>query len=183
MAQTKTANSFTSDKVLLRAGNLPDGDIKLLDCFAGDGTVWRLVQNVSGRKVTRTAIDTRTDIMRMYLQGDNVKIMQSMDLSRFNVIDVDAYGMPYDQLRLIFESAFYGVIFVTFIQTIHGRLPNKFLHDLGFTDEIINAAPSLIGRDGWRLFLQWLALSGVKKIKHRSAHRKHYLTFNYAGRP
>ena len=39
----RTFSSYLADKVWLRARNMPKGEVNVLDCFAGKGTIWRAV--------------------------------------------------------------------------------------------------------------------------------------------
>ena len=184
MEPIKTDNSYLKDKMLLRAEHLPPGDVKVLDCFCGQGVLWRGVQKITDRKIDTLPIDTRDDIDFFHLAGNNADFLLTLDLSRFNVIDLDAYGVPYDQLKILFERGYKGVVFVTFIGFALGSINNNVLNDIGFTDEMIRKIPTLFCKRGWEYFLQWLALNGVTEITHRSkqdhAMNKHYLTFSCA---
>lgn len=180
MPVTKTDNSHLREKVNLRVAFCPAHPVRVLDCFAGDGTVWEGVFRVAGRTGDkRLPIDTRDDI-GFHLPGNNLAWLQSIDLSRFDMIDLDAYGVPIDQLDIIFSRGFRGVVFVTFIQTLYGRIPNSLLLDIGFSSEQIEKAPSLFGHRGFDYFLQWLALRGIRHVMHVSLKRKHYLAFSCA---
>lgn len=177
MAQTKTNNSYLHCKIRLRANHLPNGAIKVLDLYGGEGKVWQGVEKLTQRQITRLAVDTQ-DYGNFHLHGDNLKFIKSLDLSQFNVIDVDAYGVPYAQLNYIFKSGYRGIIFVTFIQTMFGRIPNQLLTDLGFSKEIIKKSPALVSANGFDKFKEWLALRGVTKLVSISpVSTKHYLFF------
>lgn len=174
MDQTKTDNSYLGDKVYLRANHLPNDDIILLDAYAGLGHIWQGVSNVTGRKINRLAIDKKRTI-GFHLPGDNLAYLPSMDLTRFNAIDLDAYGVPYPQIEIVFQSKFSGWVYVTFIQSIFGGLPTDFLVQCGFTKAMIKKSPSLVYRRGFEYFLEYLASRGVEKVFHRSVSRKHYV--------
>lgn len=174
---TKTDNHFLRDKIALRASHLPDGDVRVLDCYGGKGVVWRGVERLTGRAIKRLPIDIRRDIDTFRLAGDNESWLLSIDLSKFNVIDLDAYGQPIEQLQTIFERGYIGVVFVTFIQTALGKVHNRMLEDVGFTHEMVQKCPTLFARRGFEYFLDWLARHGVTSVSHRSAGRKHYLCF------
>lgn len=187
MAQTteKTFNSYLADKVWLRARNIPKGEVNVLDCFAGKGTIWRAVQLVTGREINVLPIDTTNSDGFFYLPGDNRSFLSIIDLSRFNVVDLDAYGIPYDQLKILFDRKYKGLVFVTFIQTGWGGMPWGLLTDLGFTRAMIEKIPTLFAQRasgiGWGFFKEWMAGHGVKSIRVRSgaaghSHR-HYLFF------
>jgi len=152
--------------------------MKVLDCYGGLGVVWGAVEKATGKKVDRTAIDIRHDLRTFHLHGDNTKVMSGLNLQGYDVIDLDAYGIPYDQMREVFEQGYRGVVFVTAIQTVTGNIPKGLLVDIGFPPEITSKAVSIPARHGWSLVKEWLALKGVKKIVHRSKNRKHYFCFN-----
>lgn len=178
MAGTKkTNNSFARDKIDLRVQHLPDGNVSVMDCFCGDGILWRGVKSLTEREIMVLPIDTKKTLTEFYLVGSNKDYLRIMDLTKYNVVDLDAYGVPFDQLCILFERQYAGVVFVTFIQTMYGRLPLGLLRAIGFTDTQIKKSPALFGKRGWDYFLQWLALNGVTEIHHRSNKRKHYLCF------
>jgi hypothetical protein len=181
MAQIKkTDKSYLADKIHLRANHLPEGDIRVLDAFAGAGKIWSGVAYLSERKIRRLPIDKRDDI-GFHLPGDNLAYLGNLDLSRFNAIDLDAYGIPFQQLKEVFESKFSGWVYVTFIQVVFGALPIEFLGECGFTEEMIKKSPALFYKRGWEYFINWLAMRGVQTIYHRQHKRKHYLAFYLSG--
>lgn len=177
MAQTN--NSFLADKVALRAYHLPDGEeLNILDCYAGKGLIWEAVKKLTGRKINVLSIE-RGDYEEdwLYLPGDNLSYLRYMDLSKFDVIDLDAYGIPFLQLEEVFGQNFDGVVFVTFIQSLMGGVPYKLLETVGFNREMIETCPTVFFKNGWAYFLDYLYLRGVRSIWHRSHDRKHYLGF------
>lgn len=168
-AATKTDNSYFDAKVRLRLDNLPAGpEISVLDCFAGHGLLWRAVRRRAvGRKISVLSIDEKPQATGLHLVGDNMKFLPTMDLTGFNVIDLDVYGIPIKQLRLILSRPLRtGVtIFVTFIQSMFGVLPSRFLEDLGYTRRMIRRAPMLVNRNCQDKLLQWLALYGIQSVE------------------
>ena len=180
MAGIKTDNSFLSDKVHLRADNLPNKEIvNVLDCYAGSGAVWKNVVKLSGRKIRRLPMDFKDDY-GFHLPGDNMGYLTSIDLSKFDVIDLDAYGVPYKQIKTIFSRGYSGLVFITFIQSLFGGIPEELLCDVGFTESMVKKIPTLFYRHGYDYFLQWLASHGIKKVTHRTHERKHYMIINCA---
>lgn len=180
MAQIKTDNSYLADKVQLRIDYLPKSPI-VLDCYAGNGLIWRYVENKIGKPIERLAIDTRNDLQELYLPGDNRQFLSQIDLSQFNVIDLDAYGVPFHQVAELFNRNYRGDVFVTFIQSAMGMIPIALAEAVGFTKAMIESCPTVISRKGWEYFLEYLALNGIIEIHHRSHSRKHYLHFYCAG--
>jgi hypothetical protein len=176
----KTDNDLIWDKLRLRLDHLPSDPVKVLDCFTGKGVLWKAIRKKTGRNITVLPIDIRGDDIGFHLHGDNQDFLSTLDLSRYNVIDLDAYGVPYGQLKIIFMRGYTGTIFVTFIQSVYGAMPHGLLHDVGFTQAMIEKTPSLFNKRGWEYFLQWLGLNGITEVWHRSNTRKHYLAFNCA---
>jgi hypothetical protein len=83
---------------------------------------------------------------------------------KIDVIDLDAYGMPYEQLQLIFKKGYKGVICMTFGHVAYNQLPFDFLKDLGYSKKMIRKCPTLFCFNGQEKFLDWLALKGVKNV-------------------
>lgn len=178
--EVKTDNSYLADKVGLRINHLPRrGPVTVLDCFAGTGRIWRAVKRRTKREIRVLGMDKRN--LGYHLPGDNLAWLETIDLSRFSVVDLDAYGVPYEQIKLLFERGYKGVVFVTFIQSLWGQMPSGLLIDLGFTDDMIKKAPALCNSRGWEHVLNWLAVRGVDKVWHRSHARKHYFCFVLGG--
>ena len=177
----KTDNSYLADKVGLRVNHLPKKKtITVLDCFAGSGRIWRAVQRRTKKDIRVLAMGKKA--IGFQLPGDNLAWLKGMDLIKFDVIDLDAYGVPYEQLKIILDRGYKGTVFVTGIQvfgfTGGGEMPRGLLREIGFTEPIYKKAPSVCNRRGWEYFCEWLAMKGVSQIHHRGHSRKHYFAFS-----
>jgi len=161
----KTDHSYFEEKVRLRLEGLPDGNpLKVLDMFSGDGRIWSEIQRRTGREIQVLRVEREKGKRGVYLQGDNRKF--NLDYGQFDVVDLDAYGVPFAQLERIFSSPSKPkAVFITFIQSIWGGLPLKMLGALGYTPEMVRRCPTLFYRDGQKKLLQYLALRGVEKVK------------------
>jgi hypothetical protein len=115
------------------------------------------------------------------LHGNNLEYLETIDISRYNVIDLDAYGVPFEQIECLVRRKYRGLVFVTMIQTLMGGMPHGMLQKIGFTKAQVEKAPTLFARRGWQYFLEFLATCGVQKITHRSHGRKHYLAMVLGG--
>lgn len=182
MNNVQTDNSYFEEKVSLRLNNLPAGECRVLDCFGGDGRIWLQIQKRARKKrISVLRIEKKKDKNGIYLEGDNRKFLKSIDLERFNVIDLDAYGVPYEQLRIIFEHKHITpkVIFITFIQSLYGGLPTGMLAEIGYPEKMIKKCPALFNKKGIEKLKQYLAKKGIQKIKRfsDSSERKNYLCF------
>ncbi len=105
LGKTKKVDNHAAsygDKVELRRNVLDAigaGKASVLDCFAGSGHMHRAVWNEASRYVgcdQRFFFDQRTAYV-----CDNKQILRSLDLSQFNVFDLDAYGSPWEQVLIL----------------------------------------------------------------------------------
>jgi len=177
MSKVQTDNSFLFDKIMLRINNLPlKNEIYVLDCFAGEGKIWNYIKNKIKKKFYILSIDKK-NFNKIYLKGDNLKYLKNLPLEKFDVIDFDAYGVPYNQLKIIFQKKINAVVFITFIQSLYGGLPINMLEEIGYNKNMIKKIPTLFFKNGLKKFKLFLAQNGVKKIKIRSFRNKHYLCF------
>ncbi len=181
MSRVQTDHSFFEEKVTLRLDNLPDvNPVKVLDLFSGNGLIWSEIQKRTGREILVLRMDREKGKRGVYLQGDNLKF--NLDYGAFDVVDVDAYGVPFLQLEKIFsQSSKPKRIFITFIQSQWGTLPRKMLNALGYTDGMIKKVPTLFYRGGQEKFLRYLALKGVEKVRlsYTTDRRKSYLSIEF----
>lgn len=168
-------NSHLPEKVWLRIHHLPLSGLSVLDCYGGFGVVWSEVTRITGRRVDRLGIDKQK--RPGCLHGDNRKWLQSLDLSAFNVIDLDAYGIPFAQAAIIFKRQYVGTVFFTFIQSEFGKLPAGLLDANGITAAMRRKCQTLYNAIGWRLWLDWLGNNGVTRVHLYQRQRKYYGSF------
>jgi len=100
-----------------------------------------------------------------------------LELSRFDIIDLDAYGSPYKQLKSVFASNYGGYVCCTFIQTMAGRLDNELLENLGYTKKMIEKIPTLFSRNGLSKMMTYLNTNGINEIVGYFSGRKNYFYF------
>jgi hypothetical protein len=171
-----TDNSFLALKIKIRSDHLPEGNLKVLDAFGGFGITWKKV--IKKTKRTDVIVSSLDKEKRpMSIKGDNRKIMAGAKLSFFDIIDLDAYGIPFDQVEIVFNQKFKGIVFFTFIQSVMGMIPVKLAQVNGITKTQYSLCPTIFGQIGWQLWLDWLANNNVKKVFHQSIGRKHYGCF------
>ena len=170
----RTDNSYLNTKINLRMNHLPDRkNIKVLDCFAGRSRIWKEIKKKSNRNINVVGIDRIS--YGSTLKGDNVKYLKGMDLDKYDIIDLDAYGVPFRQLEIIFKKKYKGILFITFVQSIFGRLPVRMLEKIGYTRNMIKKCPTLFNRNGIEKFKQYLAINGIKRIIIINKNNKKYL--------
>lgn len=177
MNKVQTNNSYLEGKVKLRLENLPgENTINVLDCYRGNSEIWDKIKKSTDKQINIIGIDKK-NYGGLYLKGDNLKFLKTLDLKIFDIIDLDSYGVPYEQLEIIFKKEYKGIIFVTFIQSQFGRLNNKLLIKLGYTKKMINKIPTLFSRNGFEKFKLYLKSCGISRIKSLNYNNKHYIFF------
>ena len=88
-------------KVTLRLNHLPEKkEITVLDAFAGKGTIWNMVQKRTDKKIRTLAID-KNYYDNIDIVCNNLKVLAGIDLGRFDIVDLDAYGIPFAQMQLL----------------------------------------------------------------------------------
>lgn len=178
MSRVLTDHSFLKEKIRLRLAALPDKNpLKVLDMFSGNGLLWSEIEKRTGREILVLRIDRERGKRGSYLVGDNLKF--DLDYGAFDVLDVDAYGVPFRQIERIFGSPSKPmVLFITFIQSQWGSLPLKMLSALGYPPAMVKRCPTLFYRHGQEKFLRYLALKGVQKcrIAYTPDRKKNYLS-------
>jgi len=182
MSSRQTDNSHLVAKINLRIAHLPNKKkIKVLDCFHGDGLIWKRIENeVPDKKIDILGMDSSYDRDGIYLHGDNMKFLKGIELKNFDVIDLDAYGIPMEQLEhvLVYDkkNGLHHTLFITFIQTVYGRLPKKLLKAYGYSEEMIKKCPTLFNKKGLNKLCAYLASYGIKVLYRKSfGTRKHYI--------
>jgi hypothetical protein len=180
----KTDNSFLQYKIKLREENLPKKNvIKILDCFAGGQVIWNKIKGKNKNiNFEIVSIDRNAKYRKNYiLVGDNLKYMAGIDMSKYDIIDLDAYGVPYAQLKIIFSrNDMKGkIIFATFIMGKNFRqLPYGILKDIGIPINLVKKIPTLFNRNKFEKFCTFLALNKIEEINYYHIADKYYIAFN-----
>jgi hypothetical protein len=115
---------------------------------------------------------------KTYLPGDNIKYLHHMDLSSYNIIDLDAYGIPYEQMEILFKKNYNGFVVVTCIQSMYGNLPTVLLKSIGYTKEMIRKCRCLSTSNGIDKTLNYLANNGVSEVRGYFDNRYNYFYFH-----
>lgn len=166
-------------KVRLRVMSLKDRtEVKVLDCYAGEGKVWAAVQEKVDCKIIVTRIEMKKGMLGLYLCGDNRKFLKTLDLSQYDIIDLDAYGVPFQQLEIILRRGYRGIVHGTFIQTGFGKLPSGLLTSLGYSARMVKKCPTIFTRNGFDKWCKWLKIKGLRAILYLQIGRKFYFYIN-----
>lgn len=132
----KTDNMHEAEKVALRVLAVTElgepRDIHVLDAYHGHGHVWRAVERVlpEGWNVHLFAVDNQAR-RASTLKVDNVRLLASIDLARFDLIDLDAYGWPVHQLIHCAGRAPDVPVLTTRSTKAISRVPTRVLTDIG----------------------------------------------------
>lgn len=91
---TKTDNKSIGNKIFIRKQAIADlSTINVLDLFGGNNVLWK---NINTDRYF--GIEKQKDKGKN-LVADSHQIFDSLDLSQFNVIDVDSFGISFDITR------------------------------------------------------------------------------------
>lgn len=163
----KETSRFLMEKVKLRVDNLPsDKPLKVLDFYHGDGTLWNLIKERTGRDdIVVVGVEKNRRKSGVYLHGDNRTFRFSYD--DFHVVDCDAWGDPnLLLLDICMRSRAPLSVFFTLNFLPTGRQSNVVYEVLGYTKAMVRKVPTLFGRcDPIKRVQEFLSLIGVKKLK------------------
>lgn len=181
-ATIKTNNDPTAleKKIQLRLNSIESiakESVAVLECFGGEGVLWREVQKRTDKRIVTLSIDQKK-YKRFQLQGDSLKVLPSLDLSKFDVVDLDSYGIPFDHCFIVLSKGFKGIVHCTVIQSGMGNLPNGLLEATGFSKAMMKKARTLLSKNGANQFKSWIANKGVKSIECLDMGRKNYFWFD-----
>jgi hypothetical protein len=115
----------------------------VLDAFSANGDLWNAIRSISDKTFRVVRIEKNKGMKGFYLQGDNLKWMAGMDLNKFNVIDLDAFGNCYHQLQEMKRQKYSGVVICTWITSVMSPTNSEVMNEIGITDDILKACPSI----------------------------------------
>ncbi|MDR3341817.1 MAG: hypothetical protein LBT14_03335 [Treponema sp.] len=183
MHNRRIDNSRLEEKVRMRAEKVKDGN-RILDCYHGNGIIWGQIS--AKKKIEVIGIEREKGKGSIALYGECEKIIPRLDLSGFNIIDCDSWGIPFIALQKIFQNTTLTkdtVIFYTFTQTSLSRCPNDLIACVGISKDMIKKCPTLFSGIYFEAFKEFLRRNGIKEIYDSYSDgpsRKHYGWFIYA---
>jgi len=182
MNKVQTDNSNLSIKIKLRNENLPSKKIiNVLDVFSGEGEIWREIKKLNFLKtINVTRIDKRKKLQGMYLIGENVKFLATIDLSKYDVIDFDSYGFPDKQIEVCCKRIPIGtILFFTVIQSLYGDLPYNLLMASGISKRMYQKIPSIFNTNkADKIVFNYLWCKGLRNViiyYGKNDNRKRYI--------
>ena len=138
-AYRKADNSHSGPKIALRLAlvdALKSKQVKVLDAYSGTGFLWKQVREARPDvEFAMTNIEKKKNGRLDAIHGDNVRIMPGLPLAEFDIIDLDAYGIPTAQLAIVAEHAPHVPVLVTCISASVGTVPYAMLEAVGIPSE------------------------------------------------
>ena len=179
----KTDNnpSALAAKVKLRLNVLAElNPARVLDCFCGTG---QMFDNAWRQAASYTGCDERpwspADPVSRFVV-DNRRLLRALDLQRFNVFDLDAYGSPWEQMMIIADRRRWapgerGAVVLTDGSALRLKfgdiVPTPALRELlGAEGAQPGAASAALLLD--RAESAWLRRAGVRLVRSWRATRK-----------
>jgi hypothetical protein len=176
---TKTDNSKLQEKLIIRReviAKLNKPKIKVIELYAGKSVMWSILKSeFKGRvEIELLSIEKERGKNPRALQGDNLKFIDGIDITRFDIVDVDAYGIPSKQLIAICRQHFKGWIVVTAIQSMFGALPKEVLLANGITKEMMKKVSAVFVSKGLTYIKNFIYSLGCRSIRGFFDERKYY---------
>ena len=178
-----TDNSKFAAKVKLRSevvSKVGKDKVHVLDMFAGRSKLWNEIKKrFPDKTILVYSIEKEKGKNMMALNADNMKVVESLDLSKFDIIDIDAYGIPYTQLEKVFRKNYHGYVIVTAISSMLGRIPNGLLSANNITRKMIDKIPTIFSPKMFQYLENYLYLCGVQQVigYFLEKERKYYFYF------
>lgn len=100
-------------------------NIRVLDLYHGDGLIWEYISRKRAVDVVGIEQNDSSSPFECY-KGDNIEVVEQIDLNSFNVFDFDAYTNPVDLMNKVLPKLKNeAVIIYTFcMNRISGVAPN-----------------------------------------------------------
>lgn len=173
---TKTDNKSIPNKIFIRQKAIENlSEVNVMDLFAGRNVLWNNIKtnnyygiDVSVNKGKNLNVDTR-------------KAIGNLDLSFYNVIDCDSYGIAFDLYKKLLtrKDVKSGTIIIyTAITNEFTKIQNVAKEELGFKN-FYNKAPSLFNARAIEFFYEFLAKMGVEEVYYYSIRDKFLKHYGY----
>lgn len=171
---TKTDNKSISNKIFIRKEAIKNlKEVKVLDLFAGRNVLWN---NIPTDKYYGIDIEENKG---KNLNADTRNVIDNLDLSEFNVIDCDSYGIAFDIYKKLLtrNDVKNGTIIIyTIITNEFTKIHNQAKTEFNFR-HFYDKAPSLFNARAIEFFYEFLAKYGVNEVNYysiRDKFDKHY---------
>lgn len=100
------------------------------------------------------------------LHADNVKVIPSLNLAEFNVIDADSYGVPFNQMYEVFNNPTLkrGTVIIYTCNTNKVSMMNKKCLEYFGLSSIYKKVKTLVNSKTMDLFYSYLHDNGVEYV-------------------
>lgn len=176
-------NTHLAEKIELRVSAVNEitaTGIKVLDAFHAEGDLWKAVAKETDKSIMITGIeiDKTKKSSEFVIYGDNKKILSAINLSIYDLIDLDAYTSPYEQMKAIHKNPTLrpGTVIV-YTKIMNGMLFSKKLIEEIIPKAMIKKIPMYFGKfrdDAFYSFLNKLGVEEVKGYKIDDTMKKEY---------
>lgn len=139
--------------------------VRVLDAYHGDGAVWDEVRSRVDVPIVTVGVDLKPGKAGAVVRVDNRAALAGWDLDGFDVVDLDAYGWPHEQVAIVAERGFGGPVFVTRIAFAVGPVPAPVLEAVGIDPEWAKIAPGLFTSEADGLWLEYLGALGFRRAE------------------
>lgn len=171
---TKTDNKSIANKLFIRKEAIKKlNEVKVLDLFAGRNVLW---SNIKTDKYFGIDIDINKG---KNLNADTRKVFDNMNLSEYNVIDCDSYGIAFDLYKKLLirdDVQDDTIVFYTAITNEFTKIQNEAKKEFNFK-HFYNKAPSLFNARAIKFFYEFLSHYGITEVNYyaiRDHFDKHY---------
>lgn len=185
MNKVKTDNSFIEEKIYLRIKYLPNKEfLNILDCFHGKGIIWNNIKNITNQKINITGIEKKYNKSKnndFVIYGDCLKYLKKMDLSCYDVIDLDCYGSPSKYLYACYKNKTLRkdvVIYYTNINSIYGYQTEIVLKSNKISKNMYNKCITIFNKKRLYFFYNFLYNLGIRKVMEIQKNHKFYGVIN-----
>jgi hypothetical protein len=164
MSSKRIDNSRTETKIQMRKEHTKNGYV-ILDCFHGDGVLWNAVSKE--KKIKIVGIEKEKNKGACSIYGVCEKVIPSLDLSKYDIIDCDAWGSPYKAIKACFDNKTLKcgtIIYYTYIQKGIGSIEKELSKTIGVTEEMYKKCKSLFRSQGFTAFKEYIRLNGVEWV-------------------
>ena len=178
--KTDNTKKFLNNKIQLRIICADKFEhAKVLDCFSGKGTLWKEV-----KKKIPSIVVHQIEILKNKnsnaITADSARMLRTLDLSKYDIIDLEAYGCPFDHLEVIRKRKYDGIVIVTSISSMQSSVQGKLVRASVRGD----ADPYFFKGMQRELLLGWLDRNGVSRVfgtlNGDQPHVKDYFAFSFA---
>lgn len=163
--------------------------VRVLDAFHAKGELWEAVAKKTDKLITVTGIeiDQTKKSSGFVIYGNNKKILSVIDLSIYDIIDLDAYTSPYEQIKAIHKNpTLRSDTIVIYTKIMNGMLFSKKLIEEIIPRAMIKKIPMHFGKfrdDAFYSFLNKLGIQVVCGYKFDDTMRKEYCYYRVPRKP